>query len=167
MNIDKAFGLILRQEGIAQTLIKGDRGGLTKFGIDAASHPGLDITNLTLEGAQDIYKSEYWDACKCDSLIPELQYAHFSCAVNCGPGTANKILQRACNVPDDGIVGPATLAAATKLDISGYCLDWGLHYNSIIEAAHERNDYSQDQFAKGWHNRLTVILNWFGQGLLS
>ena len=37
-----------------------DRGGTTKFGISKKSYPNLDISNLTLEQAKDIYKRDYW-----------------------------------------------------------------------------------------------------------
>lgn len=37
-----------------------DPGGETKYGIAKRSHPDVDIKNLTLDGAIDIYHREYW-----------------------------------------------------------------------------------------------------------
>lgn len=179
MNLVKAFPLILKQEGIATTCVPGDKGKLTKFGIDEVSHPGVDIANLTLETAQVIYNDEYWTPCKCDSLIPELQYAHFSCAVNDGPGSANKILQRACGVLDDGIIGPMTLAASTKIHLADYAKQWALHYQAIV--TNEKNKIieekgedvynqmlaageTQEKFLQGWLNRINTVQLWWAQG---
>jgi lysozyme family protein len=72
----------------------------------------VDIRNLTREGAKAIYRSEYWDACSCDAFPPPLALALFDCAVNQGQVKAVRLLQRALRVADDGIVGPATVAAA-------------------------------------------------------
>lgn len=68
-----------------------DPGGETKWGIAKRWHPDVDIKNLTLEGALDIYRKEYWDAYKSktpsldlDTSIPELAISVFDCGVNCG-----------------------------------------------------------------------------------
>jgi lysozyme family protein len=38
-----------------------DRGGETKWGIAKLTHPTVDIKNLTLAQAMDIYLNEYWN----------------------------------------------------------------------------------------------------------
>lgn len=60
MDINKAFKLLMSQEGTSITLVRNDKGGLTKFGISQASHPTLDIASLTVEQAIPIYSGEYW-----------------------------------------------------------------------------------------------------------
>ena len=37
-----------------------DPGGETKFGISKAAHPDVDIKNLTLKEALEIYRRDYW-----------------------------------------------------------------------------------------------------------
>src|SRR5271169_2536187 len=39
----------------------------TKFGIAAASHPTLDIANLTIDQAIQLRRTEYWDVAECDT----------------------------------------------------------------------------------------------------
>ena len=38
-----------------------DPGGETNFGISKRAYPDLDIKNLTIEEAKEIYKRDYWD----------------------------------------------------------------------------------------------------------
>ncbi len=156
MEINQAFTILMKQENPAIVNVSGDRGGVTKYGIAEASHPGVDVVNLTEVKAISIYTSEYWLPAKCDQLKSELQYIHFSCAVNCGVGSANKILQRACRVTDDGIVGPATLEATKGLSIQDYAIEWAAHYRAIVEA-----DHNQAKFLKGWMNRIDYIMQLF------
>lgn len=63
----------------------------TKFGIDAASHKGVDIAKLTLANATEIYWQE-WTACKAESFEAGLGECFFDTAVNCGLGRAHKIM---------------------------------------------------------------------------
>ena len=162
MDIIKAFGLLMQQEGISTTNIAGDKGGLTKFGISKASHPNVDIANLTLDQAKDIYLNDYWVPGQINKLPTALQYAHFSCAVNCGVGSAAKILQRAAKVTDDGIIGPGTLASAEHVSIYDYAISWNEHYKAIVE-----KDATQAKFMLGWQNRVNKIIEWFKAGQLS
>ncbi len=113
MNFDKAFEIIVGHEG---GLVDDprDSGGLTKFGISKKSYPNLDIKSLTLSQAKSIYKRDFWDKCKCEQIKGELRLALFDMAVNQGPGTAIKTLQKALRVTVDGSIGPATIGAINK-----------------------------------------------------
>jgi lysozyme family protein len=96
--------------------VPGDSGGLTKFGVDQASHPKIDIANLTQEGAIDIYWDE-WQAHNLDLLPDRLAIAAFDVWVN--GGHASKWLQHAYNVThpnfeqltEDGELGPKSIFA--------------------------------------------------------
>lgn len=91
--------------------VDGDAGGLTKWGLDQRSHPGVDIESLTLEQAHDIYEKEYWKKNHCDEMDWPLNAVHFDNCVNMGAGQAVKLLQRVCGAHDDGAWGPNTKAA--------------------------------------------------------
>ncbi len=162
MDITKAFPLLMKQEGYSMTNVQGDKGGLTKFGIAQSAHPGLDIARLTEAEAQTIYASEYWAPAKCSDLKTELQYIHFSMSVNMGVGGAARVLQSACNVLKDGIIGSGTLQAAEKISIQDYAIACVEKYKGIVEA-----DGSQAKFLKGWENRIDQILQWYKQGFLN
>ena len=162
MDITKAFPLLMIQEGgSAITNTKGDKGGFTKYGIAQASHPTLDIKNLTEEQAIKIYNKEYWTPAHCPDLKSELQYIHFSCTVNCGVGAAAKILQKAAKVNADGVIGAETLNAAKNVTIQEYAIEWSNRYNEIIE-----RDATQAKWQKGWQNRIDTVLDWYKQGKL-
>ena len=163
MDIIKAFPLLMIQEGGATiTNIAGDSGKLTKFGISKAAHPDIDIANLTEQQANDIYLNDYWMPAHCNQVKPELAYILFSCAVNCGVGSAIKILQRAARVTDDGVFGPATLGASNSISIQDFAIEWNMHYQAIIA-----NDATQQKFAVGWQNRINTIMAWFKEGKLA
>ncbi len=99
--------------------VSGDSGGLTKYGIDQAGNPGVDIANLTKDGAIAIYRRRYWDAHNLDALPDKLGICAFDVWVN--GGHANLWLQHAYNVApsrgdapllvEDGVLGPVSLAA--------------------------------------------------------
>jgi lysozyme family protein len=97
--------------------VPGDAGGCTKYGIDAASHPGVDIRGLTLEQATALYHDGEWTHCRCDDLAKGLDTVIFDCAVNNGVIVAGILLQRAIaacgyGVVIDGQIGAQTLRAA-------------------------------------------------------
>jgi lysozyme family protein len=89
-----------------------DPGGLTKFGISQRAYPHLNIRELTIEDAKTLYRKDYWDRCSCDKLPAGIAFIVFDAAVNQGVSASIRILQRALNVKEDGVIGPATLAAA-------------------------------------------------------
>ena len=93
--------------GTGQGVLRG-----TCWGISAASYPGLDIARLTVADAQAIYRRDYWDRVAGDQLPPPLALLVFDAAVNAGVGRAARWLQGAVGVDADGVIGPATLAAA-------------------------------------------------------
>lgn len=157
MDINKAFDILMGFEGGATvTNLKNDKGGETKYGIAKASHPNIDIPSLTEEQAKNIYSAEYWKPCHCEELKPELQYIHFDTAVNCGIGSANKILQRAAKVNDDGLIGPATIGASLSISIQDYAIERANHYKAIVE-----KDATQQRFLRGWLDRVDTILKMY------
>ena len=49
-----------------------DLGGETKYGITKRFYPDVDIKNLTVEQAKEIYKKDYWDRNRVESLPQNL-----------------------------------------------------------------------------------------------
>jgi len=112
MQTDWGVGInfVLEQEG-GYVNDPNDPGGETRYGISKKSFPDLDIKNLTIQQAKEIYRIYYWTPCKCDELPTMFAIALFDSAVNQGVGTAIRIMQRAVSVKDDGVIGPITLSA--------------------------------------------------------
>jgi lysozyme family protein len=71
-----------------------DPGGETKWGISKRYHPNVDIKNLTLEGAKEIYWKEYWERMSCDLMEWPLDLVVCDSAVIPGPGATSKFLTK-------------------------------------------------------------------------
>jgi lysozyme family protein len=97
-----------------------DPGGATNKGVTlavfqrffGADRSKEDLRAITDEQIQEVYKSGYWDKCKCDDLPAGVDYVVFDQAVNSGPGRSAKWLQAAIGTTVDGGIGPQTVAAA-------------------------------------------------------
>ncbi len=153
MDINKAFSILQQFEGGDKvTDIRGDMGGLTKYGISKVAHPDLDIASLTEVQAISIYEKDYWEASSCAKLKPELKYIHFDTAVNIGVGTAIKLLQQVSGVVIDGKIGSETLTKSCSVTPGDYLLCRLMHYNEIMA-----NNTTLYMFCKGWANRIAVL----------
>lgn len=110
MNFDAAFDLLLSPtyEG-GYSNDPHDRGKETKYGISKRSYPALDIKNLTRADVKPIYRRDFWGPAGCDAVPDALKYPLFDFAVNSGPKTAVRTLQKRLQVETDGIIGPITL----------------------------------------------------------
>ena len=147
MTFDDALPIILRHEGGATvTDDPRDPGGLTKYGISQRAFPGLDIRSLTEADAAAIYRREYWDRVKCDSLPAHLRLPVFDMAVNMGVVRAITLLQRACGVVQDGLLGPNTIRAAERLPeaLARLCAERALAYTGMR---------GFDTYGRGWLRR--------------
>lgn len=127
MNFDQAFSRVIGHEGgfgndsrdrgnwttgvVGQGELKG-----TKYGISAMAYPDLDIRTLSLDEAKTIYKRDFWDKLKMDSIPETARFDLFDAAVNSGIGNAARFLQKACGVTADGVIGPQTLKAVSAMD---------------------------------------------------
>ena len=110
---DEAFAFVQKWEGGGKLhKVKGDPGGLTKYGISQRAYPDLDIAALTLDQARAIYLKDYWRRISADQVPPWLSIAVFDSAVNQGPSRALRWMQKAAGTTADGIVGPHTLKMA-------------------------------------------------------
>jgi len=88
---ERAIKFVLKWEG---ELIedKNDPGGITKYGISQKAYPYLDIRNLTLEKAKQIYYDNYWLKADCDKMSFPFDMIVFDTAVNCGVRRAKKFM---------------------------------------------------------------------------
>ena len=94
-----------------------DSGGETNMGISKRAYPDVDIKNLTLQKAKNIYYFDYWLRCRCQFMPDALSIAVFDFAVNSGIKTAIKKLQMALGVSVDGVVGNQTIGACNRLPV--------------------------------------------------
>ena len=129
-----------------------DPGGTTKYGIDKAAHPNLDIENLTLEQAVASYHADEWMRAHGDALPEKLAICHFDGVVNMGEQPSAKMLQSAVLAMPDGSVGPATLAAAQSADADAP--------NRMLDAREQyyRHLRQFPRYGKGWLARVSDLL---------
>lgn len=163
-NFEKAFQeLIMIEGGYANDAT--DRGGETKYGISQRAYPNLDIRNLSLQGAKDIYLEDYWKASGSHHMLKyELALELFDTGVNMGQGVARRFLQRALNLMNrngrnfadlkiDGQIGPNTLSAYRTVDdkILLKVLN-GLQFCRYVVICEK--DPSQEKYFNGWMKRV-------------
>lgn len=130
-----------------------DPGGTTKYGIDQRSHPHVDVENLTLEQAKEIYRAGEWTACRCENVKPGFDLALFDTAVNIGVGKAVRLLQQAVLAKVDGFIGPQTIAAVNAASVDkliDYIALRERYYRSLPIKLRER-------YLNGWLSRLADL----------
>jgi lysozyme family protein len=163
----KALNDVLVYEG-GYSNNPNDKGGETNKGIIQSVYnayrtskklPIQSVKNLSNDELREIYYKNYWLAGSCDKMPPLLAPVHFDTCVNCGLVQANKFLQRALGVVDDGIIGPKTLASIQGLGFKGM-EDVLFQYmdkrtNFYIDLAIKDN--TQLVFLKGWLSRCRAV----------
>lgn len=86
----------------------------TMYGISAAAYPKLDIASLGVAQVKQIYRNDFWDALKCDTMPDAIAGALFKEGVNMGVAGAAKAFQRSLKVTVDGVIGQMTVGIATS-----------------------------------------------------
>lgn len=136
-----------------------DPGGETNWGITkhTAQENGYmgSMRAMTREQAFKIYHSAFWVRYQCEKMPSAVAYQFFDAAVNHGLGNASRMLQRAVNVADDGVIGNFTLAAIKKMAVS----------DVIMRLNAERLEFycklsTFATFGKGWVRRVAGNLRY-------
>lgn len=150
---------ILRHEGGFVDHPK-DPGGATNLGITIATYRRYinpkgtvaDLKKLTQAQAIKVYKAEYWDKVRGDDLPVGVDYAVADFGVNSGPSRGIKHLQRAVGVTEDGVIGPATMAAVKRVAPA-------VIVERITDSrmAFLRGLKTWDTFGKGWTSRVSSV----------
>lgn len=156
MNFDQAFTKLLGFEG-AYSNHPNDPGGETNWGVTVKVAREFGYTgsmrDLSQDTAKAIYRQRYWDKVQAEAFPATVRYSLFDVAVNSGVGAAIKLLQRACGVIDDGVIGPMTIAAAAQ--INQYQLASRLNGHRLELMTNLKN---WDSFSKGWARRVAANL---------
>jgi lysozyme family protein len=135
----------------------------TKFGISAKSYPELDIENLTIYDAAQIYQRDFWNPLRLREVKNQVLATEvLDTAVNCGVDTAAMILQRAINltnfpavdIVEDGRIGAVTVAAVNHHRRPAALYKMlnvlqGMRYVKIIEARPQ-----SEEFVNSWMARI-------------
>ena len=127
----------------------------TKYGVSAMSYPHLDIENLTLAEAKEIWRVDFWEANSCDELPGPVAWQMTDAAYHHGGGNATRFLQRAVGVAADGYIGPMTLGAVADHSLT----DILMRFNA------ERLDFMTrvtgwPKYSRGWARRIAGNLKY-------
>lgn len=151
---DAVFDRLMGHEG-GYVNDLNDPGGETKWGVSKRAYPHIDIAKLTRDDARAIYRRDFWQRIRADKLPDGVAFQLFDFAVNSGVDTAIRYLQRALNVADDGVWGPASQAAA----------DAATETDLIMLLNAERLDFmtrlkNWPDHGKGWARRIVQNLRY-------
>ena len=149
---DLAFAITVGIEG-GYVNDPNDPGGETKYGISKRAYPNVDIANLTMDQAKQIYEKDYWQVARCDLCPPTLAILVFDAAVNNGPGSAIVWLQQAVGVQADGNIGPVTQAAIAGIKDVTQAV--ALFHGARILAMSQMNGWHT--YGNGWSRRLAQL----------
>jgi lysozyme family protein len=131
-----------------------DTGGETNFGISKRQYPHLDIKNLTLAQAKEIYRKDYWEHYRCHEMPWPLAMVMFDSYVQFSPSNPTRWMQRALGLRDDGVFGPKTLEAVRSAK------------NPLMAARavmFDRGEFrvtrpNYDRFGRGWRRRDIALM---------
>lgn len=109
------------------------------------------IADLDLKGASDLYYLKYWIGARANKLPAGFAEVVFDIAVNNGVHASAILLQRSLGLPEDGVVGPITIAAtynANSVTLKNLVYIRAKYYRDIVSSKpHLQGDL------EGWINR--------------
>lgn len=124
--------ILLREGGYVNN--PKDPGGETKYGISKRAYPELDIKNLTVAHAKELYIRDYYSLVVDDKMTFPQKAFMTDTAVNMGIGTARRFWQNS-----NGDVDKMFSLREQR-------------YKDIVKAKP-----TSQIFLKGWFNRLTEL----------
>lgn len=145
---EKSFQEVMLAEGGYVNNPK-DPGGETCYGVSKRAYPNLDIKNLTLDDAKEIYRRDYWNKCGADKLPEGVAVMAADLAYNSGISRSIKLMQRTCGLPESGKLDPLTLGKIESSDIPEY-----MEKFKNVRMNFLRSLKTWSTFGRGWTNRV-------------
>jgi len=160
VDFNKSIEIVLKHEG-GYANVTHDAGGETKYGISQARYPDIDIKNLTLQEAKNLYFKDYWKRFKIDTLYNQ-SIADFALDTVVHHGKGVYILQKALvksgkPVTMNNIIGPQTIGALNSVSPATYLKNAVEERKNYMRALVVKNP-SQGKFLTGWLKRADFFL---------
>lgn len=143
--------------GIVQTEYNTFRAGVSK--------PQQSVELIAMAEVITIYSQGYWNTMKCGSLPDGVDFVLFQMGVNIGTRRAIGILQGIVGTGQDGIMGPATVAAAAKLNPAELIDELLNAQDAYYKKISNTNPVRNSQYLAGWLNRTTKVRVFLDTGM--
>ena len=158
----RALAAVLRHEG-GYVDDPRDPGGATNQGITLTTFRHYygehqmrrDLAAITQEQVTHIYRTGYWDCCRCNELPVGVDYVVFDQAVNSSPLQSITWLQKAAGVATDGQLGPVTLGVVSNAVPSILIQEMCRLRLSVLQRL--RNGTLWRTYGRGWRRRVTEV----------
>ena len=133
------------------------RAAMQKYNGDMKLASEMLFDNAELEAmVVSFYKREFWDKMKLDMVASQkIADEMMVFGVNVGIGHAVRAAQRIAAVPQDGVIGPKTIAALNKVDETVFDEMYDILEIDYYEKLGEQPRFKQ--FVKGWRNRAVYV----------
>ena len=160
-NYDHCLGLILHHEGGYVNHPK-DPGGETNKGVTKRVYEKWcieqdlfqkEMKDLKISDVAPIYKNNYWDRIKADSLPHGVDLCVFDFSVNAGTGRGAKYLQTIVGAVSDGAIGPNTLRQVDEFVALRGEEDLVVAYSDARRRYYKKLK-TFDTFGRGWLRRV-------------
>ena len=159
-NFDRAFQIIVGEEA-GYVNNPDDPGGETNWGVTAQTlkaaiaqgllPPTTTVKTLTQDQAKIVYRALYWNPIKGDQIAYPLCVFVMDSAINQGVQPAIKMMQRALNRAQDGVLGHDTMDAAAK------ATPWHSARFMTFRDYRYHSTRNFDKFGEGWITRLFEV----------
>jgi len=158
-NFEQSLAFVLKEEG-GFVNDPHDPGGATNMGVTLNTWESWtgenvsvdDMKNLTVSDVAPVYKKNYWDAIKGDSLPIGIDYCLFDYAVNSGTHKACMAVQDCVDVASDGILGAISMAAISAMNPIDL-----INKISDNRLAFLRRLSTWQYYGTGWTNRVEFV----------
>lgn len=137
---------------------KDDLGLQTWYGVSSAFLEGIGrVGPISKLDAKQLFFEHFWQPTGCQDMDPVAGWAYCDALVNHRPSPAAKMLQHALQVSEDGVVGPATKAAAKSINRKTFIERYRTYRSRFYVKICKRNP-SQLSFLVGWMDRVHLLL---------
>ena len=154
-NFDKCLKMLLAHEG-GFVNHPEDPGGITNLGVTKKVYDewiGRESTeqemrDLTPDDVAPIYKKNYWDRIKGDSLPSGIDWCLLDWCVNSGKSRPSKAVQRAVGATQDGSIGSQTIGLIMEKDP-----EFIINYVYGVRQDFYKGLKTFETFGRGWTRR--------------
>lgn len=145
--------------------VTSDTGGLTRWGISQKTYKTLDIRNLSLEKAIEIYKKDYFCKMKLDKIkSQEIADNIFDYGVNAGINRAMVTAREAAIICMSGFKSASYIAEANIYDLIN-ASNVKIFLETFVDLRKKyyislatRNATKYEKYLKGWLRRADTYL---------